>query len=354
MSKASVEQALMGLVPALNGPLPPELIDLAFSLLARSRSVAHSLKADEEIARPTKKRFNLPTIVSRPPCPPRIYKKLYNYLSSALPASDTTREPQTPRKQRANPATDSAARATPKTPVTGTRTPHSTTKSAAADDMPDWVMAAIRKLVRAFAYPSAAPHVFSGVESTLPLLARMSVPAAETPSQRGGASRVPVKAASAPLRALSDCRIRGLIIVIFLYTFSRMKNVEVVPEDYSVWRRTAIDTMLDMATAEEITYADLSLEADELMPLAKTEGWLNMQWYLNVMPLQHDEDAIMQGIEVSGPVKKSAVATWGASDYIGLGTMMQDATDYLGDRRREDFANWKEKIMARVREIQAS
>lgn len=52
MSKASVEQALTGLVPALNGPLPPELVDLTLSLLARSRSVANSLKSDEEIARP--------------------------------------------------------------------------------------------------------------------------------------------------------------------------------------------------------------------------------------------------------------------------------------------------------------
>jgi len=52
MSKATVEQALAVLVPTWNGPLPPELLELAVSLLSRSRSVAHSLKSDEEIARP--------------------------------------------------------------------------------------------------------------------------------------------------------------------------------------------------------------------------------------------------------------------------------------------------------------
>lgn len=52
MSRSSIEQALTGLIPTLNGPPPPELIELALSLLARSRSVAHSLKPDEEIARP--------------------------------------------------------------------------------------------------------------------------------------------------------------------------------------------------------------------------------------------------------------------------------------------------------------
>ncbi len=52
MSRANVEQSLTGLIPTLNGPLPPELIELALSLLTRSRSVASSLKSDEEIARP--------------------------------------------------------------------------------------------------------------------------------------------------------------------------------------------------------------------------------------------------------------------------------------------------------------
>lgn len=50
MDKA-VAQALNGLVPTLIGPLPPELLELAVSLLAQSRNKASSLKADEEIAR---------------------------------------------------------------------------------------------------------------------------------------------------------------------------------------------------------------------------------------------------------------------------------------------------------------
>ena len=44
-------QALISLIPTLTGPLPPELLELAVSLLAQSRSQASSLKADEEIAR---------------------------------------------------------------------------------------------------------------------------------------------------------------------------------------------------------------------------------------------------------------------------------------------------------------
>lgn len=47
----SIRQALDGLIPALAGPPPPELRELAVSLLAQSRVKASSLKADEEIAR---------------------------------------------------------------------------------------------------------------------------------------------------------------------------------------------------------------------------------------------------------------------------------------------------------------
>ncbi len=46
----AVEQALAGILPSLNA-LPLELVDLAVSLLAQSRSKAGTLKPEEEIAR---------------------------------------------------------------------------------------------------------------------------------------------------------------------------------------------------------------------------------------------------------------------------------------------------------------
>ncbi len=47
----SIEQALTSMIPRYNGFLPPELIELASSLLAQSRSKASNLKAEEEIGR---------------------------------------------------------------------------------------------------------------------------------------------------------------------------------------------------------------------------------------------------------------------------------------------------------------
>jgi origin recognition complex subunit 6 len=50
MNKA-VEHDLLSLIPAVELPLPPELVSLTISLLAQSRSKAANLKKDEEIAR---------------------------------------------------------------------------------------------------------------------------------------------------------------------------------------------------------------------------------------------------------------------------------------------------------------
>ena len=46
-----IEQALSNLIPRHPGALPPELIELASSLLAQSKHKASNLKAEEEIGR---------------------------------------------------------------------------------------------------------------------------------------------------------------------------------------------------------------------------------------------------------------------------------------------------------------
>ena len=52
MNNRPVEQALGNLVPTHANDLPQELLSLALSLVAQSRSNANSLKPEEEIARP--------------------------------------------------------------------------------------------------------------------------------------------------------------------------------------------------------------------------------------------------------------------------------------------------------------
>ncbi|KAL1599520.1 hypothetical protein SLS60_007323 [Paraconiothyrium brasiliense] len=356
MSKATIEQALTGLIPTLSGTLPPELVDLALSLLARSRSVAHSLKPDEEIARPLKKRLNLPAITPRPPCPPRIYKKLYNYLESALPApAATVREPQTPRKNASSaPPSARGTPKTPRTPLSAKPTPKSTRRDGSKDrELPGWVAPTIRALLRAFQYPNAAGHIYTGVEIILPLLARMSAAAAETPSKR---PRRAAAISQPSISEISESRILGLIAVVSFYVLNRMLDQDITPEQFTEWRDKAVETLLKSPAAKDVSKADLEAEVETLMPMAQEEGWVRMEWFLNVLPPSAEE---MEGVEMTNgapPViaNRSRSLRDGGSSHIGLGTMMQDATDYLGERQREDYARWKAGIMARVEAMEAS
>lgn len=209
-------------------------------------------------------------------------------------------------------------------------------------------MPTIRALVKAFDYPGAAPHIYTGVETIIPLLARMSAAAAETPSKR------PRRSAQTSATEMTETRILSLIAVIFLYVSTRMKDVDVSPQQYNEWRETAVNTLLALPAGENISYEELSLTTEEMMPLAQAEGWLRMEWFLNVSPEGDGEG--MEGIESSGETSRAIAGNLGTrsggSDYIGLGTMMQDATDYLGERQRGDYEQWKTQILARVQELE--
>ena len=95
-----VEQALSSLLPTLS-PLPIELLDLATSLLAQSRSRSSTLKPEEEIGRTYAcchiacerlgKKLALEIGKPAPPVQPRVYAKLKTFLGSTL------RTPSTPK-----------------------------------------------------------------------------------------------------------------------------------------------------------------------------------------------------------------------------------------------------------------
>ncbi|RMZ69148.1 origin recognition complex subunit 6 [Pyrenophora seminiperda CCB06] len=223
----------------------------------------------------------------------------------------------------------------------------------------------IRALAKEFTYPSLIPHVYTGVESLYPLLARMAAAAKETPSKR-----TPRRSTTTTTNYghVSDTCTFSLVIVIFLLVYSRMKDVEVLPEQYNVWVDKAVRTVLGLPSSAKQCSGGCSKEEimpviEETMAMAQEEGWLQMQWFESVKP-QEDGDENgndyddMEGVGMTGRVATSGQTKRlrsggdGGSDYIGLGTMMQDATDYLGERQQQDYTMWKAKILARVQEME--
>jgi origin recognition complex subunit 6 len=214
-------------------------------------------------------------------------------------------------------------------------------------------MPTIRALLKAFEYPLAAPHVYTGVESTLPLLVRMAAASApETPSKR------PRRAATALQTVptdISDTKTLALVVVILFYVLARMKDQEITPEQFEEWREKALMTLISSPPGNDCSEDEINTEIESLMPLAQQEGWLGMEWFSNIAPAEQED--IMDDLEITNGRTNSRKRSFKESfksENIGLGTMMQETTDYLGERQREDYRMWKAKIMARVEEIEGS
>ncbi|KAF1989307.1 hypothetical protein K402DRAFT_390891 [Aulographum hederae CBS 113979] len=317
----SIEQSLHTLLPSYSSSLPPELLNLATSLLAQSRSKASTLKSEEEIARPyacahlacerLKSKFNLPDIVSNPPVPPPKYKKLYSYLDTALasrPSRAANQErnvaPTTPSKIRTtgkvngngtpSKATPSKAATPSGTPAKGTPASrrHTSTlkrKAPTETDLPPWTMPTIRTLCAAFSKPSAAPHVFAGVASVMslqPPSARDPDLGPSTPSKRRRRESGNQNGNTNADVAISTSQIPALIAVILFFVLTKMSG-STTGKEYRAQQSLAVSTLLGLANEEtgletEMEESELSDTIEHLLRVAMDKGWTDMEWYQNV------------------------------------------------------------------------
>ena len=130
---------------------------------------------------------------------------------------------------------------------------------------------------------------------------------------------------------------------------------DMTPDMFLEWQNTAVSTLLKLRSAQGNTEDSIVAEIEQLMPMAQEEGWLHMEWFMNVQPAEDIDQ--MEGVEVTGGNMAAGGNRRnlrdGGSDYIGLGTMLQEATDYLGERQRDDYQRWKAGIIARIEEIEA-
>lgn len=330
------ETALSTLLPTISF-LPPDLISLANSLLAQSRSKAASLKPEEEIGRiyavahiaaeRLKKRLDLDLDRPKPPCPPRVYKKLYTYLDAVLSTPSTT--PRTDRKRDALASTPKSNRShgaivTPsnrtrqavveaspsmrktQTPTTGTKgaTVAAEVKPVGADGVPDFVMSLVRAMCKATRTPKATPHVVVGAGAVVKELASRVVkrgldsePAAKRRRRMGQQQQQhqAQKGKEIALEGLEDAvateKWPALTIALHTYTVARMRGIEADVEEMTELQEQARDAVehycIENAAAlpkelGSITMESLRKPLDFYMLEAEDGGWLDMDWYRNV------------------------------------------------------------------------
>lgn len=290
-----------------------------------------------------------------------------------LPQQQNRSAPSTP--QKAN-RTTKIPLATPsrRTPVKGTPQPATPSKRGvvanrgdANDDngAPDWVMATIRHLCKAFSKSVAVPHVYTGVCTVLDL--RKTPQTATAPRTSSRARRAVVASAPAQPEPIMEAQIPALIAVLFLYIHARMSDRETTPEAFLEQRDKAIGVLCGEGSAKQTDEEELLADIDRFMRLAQSDGWVQMEWYLNIVAgesesgsgqecenARDDEDDAVAGLRMRQRKTHVDMQDYDDSERleIGLGTMMQEKLDYFSEERRLEYLEWKEGFLARVEQLE--
>ncbi|PTB73150.1 hypothetical protein M440DRAFT_1441400 [Trichoderma longibrachiatum ATCC 18648] len=365
MSKSAVELALVSLMPTYGSDLPPSLVESASSLLAQSRHLASTLKAEEEIARlyacahiacnRLKIPLDLPTIEPRPPIPPKVYKRLYTHLDNILP--NTSASGRRTRRQRDSPA--SQTRPVPSRPEPTKEAslaqfrkqagsnPGTPTKSRKHGDLGanrseiyPWVQPVIRHLCAGSGHKKLAPSMLAGMESILLSGGRKSKDAWAWDNTTALCAAiiffVAMRVSDADLEQAMQPQIYEPARAEVLGQLGRARQeVQVIGlEPDALWEG----------------WTDLNNEGfDAAASRVRGSGWLEADWYDGIADVIDRDLPQDDETEHGHDGEDTAQAQQQRAD-----TMFQDKYDYLSESRRAEYRAWKEATLARIAMLSAS
>lgn len=316
-------------------------------------------------------KLDLPKLTIRPPVPPRVYNKVYQYISSTISAPSTPRrgaakhredisatQLSTPSKLLKSRPNDILKTAKPSTPLTNSRT-------IEHGEPPEWVMPAIRALCAALKRPDASPHVFAGVSSVL----KAKQDEMDTPSRKRK-RKSDDNASPVGREKTSKEDITPLIAVIAFYTISELDEAPEANE-YVRQRKLAINTLAKFDPRGRHDENEITAQIENMMREAQN-GWLDMDWYRNIlknsdMNVEDDElafaivenevmeDELAQEGYVVPRGEERKRRTQNSEDTVlrgGFGSMFNDSTDWLSDARKADYVRWKSRILLEVKRVQ--
>jgi origin recognition complex subunit 6 len=311
-----------------------------------------------------KQYLNLPKIEPRPPCPPRIYNKLYSYLDGLLVVKKRGRPPKK-ASAASTPAKSLPSRPTPT--KTSSLAPFKTTPGRTAGsrrrglqfvntakDVAPWIHPVIRGLCKCLSAPAAAPHILAGVTTILTL---------PSPLSNGQDGTKDDKKDKVP----------ALIAAVYFFVCTRLSGRETSGKEYVTQRKGVLNTLTQLREDEQLAEklrdkGDGSTDwegwqtvgtkdVDAWLLEISTKGWLQLDWFENIIEgaglnvkdgiTQFTDGPVSESHERSGAINgdKSLMRT-------GLGTMMQDRVDYLSEQKREEYRIWKEGIMLRIEDME--
>lgn len=314
-----------------------------------------------------KQSLGLPKIQPRPPCPPKVYEKLYKFLDSTLPAGTKRhRRALVVNKAELSPKSVSNPKPIVKTTPTKQAIPRNRAlrRLTAPAQVPEWIMPAIRLLCQKLGAPAAPHHIFAGVSSILTLPS--STESNNTETSMDATKKIPT-----------------LIMIVFLTVYARLTAMETPVDIFMDQKKRGSRILKDYMEQESVEEDEINDDDfDKLILLFGDRGWTQMDWFENITPgagLGLDrivEKSREAGSENEGATQQESILNFhdldgNEKDYLqaGLGTMvcykiirqgeessdgckMQDKVDYLSKKRRLHYQEWKKGILVLIKELE--
>lgn len=318
-------------------------------------------------------RLNLPAPVSNPPCPPRVYKKLYQFLDRTLVSPSSinipSAGPSTPQKSGA--ADRSAVNSPSKTPVTHSRktrpditASNKTNKrkadliSVRTDSIPPWTAPTIKHLCKKFSAMEAIPHAYVGVVSILRDRHERQIDSAAHSSKKSRTSVARISSVSGPgSEQILDTDIIATIIAVVRLVLNRMHITQhaLDPESLS---RAAVQEFVALGRAT-ISGSGAIIVASKRLIDQESAEWKSMEWWHSV-PRGAANKASDDDRENDGPDGSdhplaldgamSTVSGRNVSEMLASGRGL-GAIDWLSDERRKDYRGWEAEVLRRIEHL---
>ncbi|CAK7264259.1 hypothetical protein SEPCBS119000_000897 [Sporothrix epigloea] len=344
----SAEPALRSLLPTHNGPFPPQLADLAGSLLAQSRHRASTLKADEEIARSyacahiacdrLKTSLNLPPIEPRPPIQPRLYKRLYAHLNAILQPAP----------------------------------------SARPSAFPPWVRPTVRYICHELGHPQLAPTIVAGLSA---IHTEVAIQAKEKrkPPRNGDEEE---EEEEENLQEWLNDSLTALVAALYLYCMSSWRENAAEGEGISTGavnsgvqeRQFQQDEKAILSVFEKVRgvvgarddtdwdrWEDLQKRTfrDALVVVSKQQ-WLQSDWYGDIAILQPSTAGDGDAQQPDSNDEEEDEGDDGEYNGVSIPTkawpadsMFQARWDFLSESKQQEYEIWRAQMLDRIERAQA-
>ncbi|KAK6541531.1 hypothetical protein TWF694_007338 [Orbilia ellipsospora] len=363
----TIERTLTMLLPTATNGIPRELIDTTASLIAQSRHKISNLNPTEEAGREMicahlacinlRTKLDLPHVSDKPPAPvpPRLYKTLFRQFSETLVMSSKSASvANTPSKQRQRrevsatdttaPTSSTKSKPSLRAKTSTSRLPSSSTFSATTgkekvDEKLQPYISVVPDLCAAS--PEAIHHVTAGVkyifssvkyrnltEDGYALLAAVYVVVVKELAEEGEFAGLNERGQM----KWYEGRIKAV------YQFLKGRGVA-LEGGLGEWRGK-VDGVLEEVAGDD---------------MRETKWFMDIPRSGNNVDMEEEEDE--QGGDEEGDDEaetgKGKRNAGEAGMESGIGSMMQDRLDFLSDKRRKAFSEWKADALRRIAQLEA-